>query len=120
MTSPSVLGRIVPAHRKDNVVSLRLLRWVLSACLAASWVSAGPLEETLAKVATSSLKPGFGILLFDARGVVWSHCEGLASEERGVPFTEDTTLRLGATSELFTVVLAQQQIEADRLDPGSP
>jgi CubicO group peptidase (beta-lactamase class C family) len=88
--------------------------------LLMGWLHAGPLDEALRRIPTESLKLGYGICLFNTTGEIWSHCEGFAKEETNVPFSMDAVLRLGATSELFTVALALQQIDAGRLDPEQP
>jgi CubicO group peptidase (beta-lactamase class C family) len=87
-------------------------------------VLSSPLDERLASVAERCeapiLKPGYGICLFDTQGEIWSRYTGLGNEETGVPFSRDTILRLGGSSEIFTVMLALQLVDAGLLDPEQP
>ena len=87
-------------------------------------VLASPLGERLASVAEGCeapiLKPGYGICLFGTQGEIWSRYAGLGNEETGVPFSRDTILRLGGSSEIFTVLLALQLVDAGLLDPEQP
>ena len=83
-------------------------------------LKAGPLEEALRAAHPETLKPGYGICLFDARGPLWSHCEGLSDEAAGTAFSRDTVLRMGGSSDLFTVALALRLADAGKLDPEGP
>jgi CubicO group peptidase (beta-lactamase class C family) len=75
---------------------------------------AGPLDEAFLKVPTGDLHRGYGICLFDAKGEIWSRYEGWANEERGLAFSRDTVFRVGAVSDLFTVMLALRFLDPER------
>jgi CubicO group peptidase (beta-lactamase class C family) len=95
------------------------LRWILIVVTGLS-LRAGSLEEALQKCQPGGLKPGYGICLFDTTGAVWSSYEGVAKEETGTPFSQDTILRIGGVSELFTVVMALRLADAGLIDPEQP
>lgn len=96
-----------------------ILLWVLLLALLLP-VRAGSLDDALNKAQAGSLRPGYGICLFDTKGMLWSRYEGALNEETGIPFSENTILRIGGTSELFTIVMALQLVDAGLLDPERP
>ena len=67
-----------------------------------------------------SLKPGYGICLFDAHGPIWSHYQGFADLEGRTPFSADTRFRVGAISELFTAIRVLQLVDEGRMELDAP
>jgi len=102
----------------------RALRFVLFlgilAMAGSSQLRADALDEAFLKFPTGSQNRGFGIALFDGKGELWSRYVGWANEETAVPFSRDTIFRVGAVSDLFTVMLALRAVDAGLMDPERP
>ena len=95
--------------------------WVLVWSLAMALpLRAGPMDDAFLAIPTGNINRGYGICLFDAKGEIWSGFEGLAQEEPAVPFARDTVFRVGAVSDLFTVMLALRLADRGLVDPRRP
>lgn len=81
-------------------------------------------EEQLSRILkgfnVQSLKPGYGLCLFNTSGPIWSSYQGSADLEGRTPFSPDTRFRTGAISELLTSVRVLQLVERGKMSLEAP
>jgi CubicO group peptidase (beta-lactamase class C family) len=78
------------------------------------------LTQAVEQFDVQSLKTGYGLCLFDARGPIWSNYHGSSDREGRIPFSPDTRFHAEAISELLTAARVLQLVEEGKMSLDAP